>query len=50
MKARTMSGNRNETRRCIRPHLGDVKLTKPTPLHLERLYHRQLRRSSTRHL
>ncbi len=38
IKARTMSDYRNETRRYIRPHMGDVKLTKLTPLHLERLY------------
>ena len=38
MKPRTVSDYRNETRRYIKPHLGDVKLTKLTPLHLERLY------------
>ncbi|MFV0523314.1 MAG: tyrosine-type recombinase/integrase [Acidimicrobiales bacterium] len=38
MKPRTISDYRNETRRYIKPHLGDVKLTKLTPLHLERLY------------
>ena len=38
MKARTISDYRNETRRYIKPHLGDVKLTKLTPLNLERLY------------
>ncbi len=38
MKPRTISDYRNETRRYIRPRLGDVKLTKLTPLHLERLY------------
>ena len=38
VKARTISDYRNETRRYIRPHVGDVKLTKLTPLHLERLY------------
>ncbi len=38
MKPRTISDYRNETRRYIKPHLGEVKLTKLTPLHLERLY------------
>ena len=38
MKPRTISDYRNETRRYIKPHLGGVKLTKLTPLHLERLY------------
>ncbi len=38
MKSRTISDYRNETRRYIKPHLGDVKLTKLMPLHLERLY------------
>lgn len=38
MKPRTISDYRNETRRYIKPHLGDVMLTKLTPLHLERLY------------
>ncbi len=38
MEPRTISDNCNETRRYIKPHLGDVMLTKLTPLHLERLY------------
>ncbi|MCP4102465.1 MAG: hypothetical protein GY750_13740 [Lentisphaerae bacterium] len=38
MKPRTISDYRNEIRRYIETRLGDVKLTKLTPLHLERLY------------